>query len=848
MKKTLLLLSGIFLMLSSCNDQIDIPIEHKKSGAAKAMEEWGLVRSYPDGRIQTRNLVKAYEAQEMYTQNRDNDPEWEALGPKNIGGRTLCVAFHPEDENIQYIGSASGGLWKTTTAGQGVEAWERIPLGHPVLGVSSIAIDPNDPDVMYIGTGEVYNYNIAAPGVYNRLTRGSYGMGLLKTTDGGANWEKSIDWSYTDLKGVWDVVINPINTNTVFAATTEGLYRTHDAGDNWDLIYEYTMGVDIEMHPVDTNIVFVTFGGYQSPQQGVFKSEDGGDTFEAVVDLPNDYTGKSLFSISPSNPDIMYISVGDALEGRGLFRSDDGGDSWDLVNDANIPTYQGWFSHDVGIKPDDPNTVLWAGVETYKSTDAGANFTKKTFWSAWFFGDVPVGGPEGPPNYAHADIHAIYYAPFDPNTIFMATDGGIFVSEDNGESWEGRNGGYQTQQFYARFSSSATDPNLAMGGLQDNATAIYQGDDSWVRVIGGDGMGTAIHPENSNILYGSAQNLNMRVSYNGGENFQGVFVSSAENEARNFNGPFILSPNNPNIVYAGAQRLHISENGGEDWEPTSLTLVDAQFANPILSIAVSPTSDDLIYVTTAPLLSGSPGVFRSENGGGNWAKMQGLPDRVGMEVTFQPGSPDTAYAVFSGFGSEHLYRTIDAGDTWEAIGEGLPDIPTSTVVVDPEIGSDIYVGTDLGVYASFDYGATFEPYSYPIAGAVMVMHLSISPVNRKLRIASHGMGVYQTDLRDPEVVSGTAEPSVLHASFGSPYPNPVKDMLQIPYELEEALEVDVALINSTGQYVKMLMENTMVVGKSQLELPMSDMPKGIYYVKITTNDESMNVMHKVIKQ
>ncbi|MCG8328358.1 MAG: T9SS type A sorting domain-containing protein [Chitinophagales bacterium] len=820
------------LVIVSCThkQQIQIPVEHKKSGAAKAMEEWAMARSYPDGRIQMGKLYKAFEAQQDAFNSRNNTAEWDALGPKNIGGRTLCVAFHPTNSNIQYIGSASGGLWKTTTAGVGVDAWERVPIGYPVLGVSSIAINPYDPDEMYIGTGEVYNYTIAQPGVANRLTRGSYGMGLLKTTDGGQSWEKTIDWSYSDMKGVWDIIINPENTNTVLVTTTEGIYRTYNAGQDWELVHDFPMGVDLEMHPNDTSIVYASHGNLLSPQAGIFRSENGGSSFEPVQGLPNDYTGKSLISISQSNPDVIYISMAEALEGRALYKSIDAGDSWQIINDANIPSYQGWFAHDVAIKPDDPDNVIWAGIETYKSTNGGADFFKKSFWSAWYFGDVPVGGPEGPGHYAHADIHAIYYAPFDPNTIYMATDGGIFVSVDNGESWEGRNGGYQTQQFYARFSSSATDPNLAIGGLQDNATAIYRGDDSWVRVIGGDGMCTAIHPTNPDIIYASYQNLNVRRSTDGGEAFFSVNITSANSQQRNFNGPFMISPHDANVIYAGAQSLHRSLDGGDSWSSTSSSYVDTQNGNPILNIAVSEANPLKILVATSTLLGGSPGVFFSENGGQNWTKMQGLPDRVAMEMAFHPTSADTAYVVFSGFNTQHLYRTSNGGANWEAIGEGLPDVPANTIIIDPVVPTDIYVGTDLGIYASFDGGQNFELYSEDIAAAVMAMHLSISPVNRKLRIATHGLGVYETDLRDPIMVNvDEQENNLLRLRV---YPNPASAYTDIAYELPQAARVQLVLKDVRGKVMKNINIQG-VTGKNQERLALDNLPSGHYYLTMT---------------
>ncbi|MCB0552558.1 MAG: T9SS type A sorting domain-containing protein [Phaeodactylibacter sp.] len=799
--------------------------EETESGAAQAMEEWALLRSYPDGRIWQRNLSEAFEQRQLELVFRDENPDWEALGPKNFGGRTISLAFHPTDPNIIYVGAAGGGLWKTTTAGVGAQAWERVPLGYPVLGVSAIAINPDNPDEMYIGTGEVYNYTVASPGVSDRLTRGSYGIGILKTSDGGQSWQKSLDWSYEEMRGVWDVAVNPENPNTVFAATTEGIFRTYNAGATWDMVHDYPMGVDIELYPLDTNIVFVTHGGYQSPASGIFRSDDGGDTFTLVPGLPSGFDGRARFSISPSDPEVMYISLANAFASIGLFRSSDGGASWSNVNPSDVAKYQGWYSHDVAIKPDDPNTIIYTGIDVFKSANGGAVLSQKTFWYAWFLDQTPVGGPEGPPDYVHADIHGAYYSPFNPNTIFLVTDGGVFASEDNGETWAGRNGGYQSQQFYANFSNSPTNPNLAMGGLQDNATAIYLGSDSWDRVIGGDGMCTAIHPTNESILYGSSQNLNVRRSNNGGASFFGLNIVSANGEQKNFNGPFELDPQNPDVLYAGAQRLHVSYDGGQNWAATSVDYVDPDNGNPILAIAVSPFDNNKIFVGTAPLLGPNPRVFRSTNGGADWLPMAGLPDRTPMDIAFHPADDNILYAVFSGFGTNHVFKTEDSGANWEAIDNGLPDVPANTIVIDPDQPSDIYLGNDLGVYASFDGGQSWEAYSVAMADAVMVYDLSISPANRMLRAATHGLGVYQTSLR--EIVSNH-EVATLQVLLKQNYPNPVQAQTTIAFELPEAAQIQLRLFNSSGQEVLQLQKGLFAAGKHTVDCSLNRMSAGMY--------------------
>lgn len=775
-------LSSLLLALLFCNCKSETEAPPHPGGVALAMEEWAMARSYPGGKIYSKNIMEAYQAKKAALATRGGgnfNESWQAIGPKNIGGRTLCLAFHPTDPNTLFVGAASGGLWKSTTQGLGYTAWEYVPTGFPVLGVASIAINPDNAEEMYIGTGEVYNYTAAAPGVANRLTRGTYGIGILKTTDGGATWEKSLDWSLQEMTGVADLQINPDNPSVIYAATTQGLYRSTDAGQNWQQLLSNAMATDIEMHPTDPNTLLVSFGNYLSPtdEKGVYRTQDGGTTWELLDDgLPTNYGGKTQLSYSPSEPNIIYASVADAFNSVGLFKSENGGDNWDLVNSDDVALYQGWYSHDVAVDPTNSDQVIYVGVDGFRSTNGGVDITQVTYWYLWDFGQVPVGGPEGPGNYMHADIHGVYYSPFAANEVFAVTDGGIFFSEDGGLNWEGRNGTYQTQQFYPNFGNSTTDSLFGIGGMQDNSTALYVGDDAWVRVLGGDGMDAAINQDNDHIVFGASQFLNVRRSLDRGESFSGILPQAVFDENRAFNGPFEISPVSSGILYAGAQRLYRSTNTGDDWAPTSALPLDG--ANPILTIGISPVDESVIYVAMAPISSPPARIFKSEDSGQNWEEIFGLPDRMAMDFAFHPLEKDIVYVVFSGFGSSHVFRTEDGGLTWAALDAELPDVPTNSILVDPQIPNHVYLANDLGVYVSTDEGATWEPFSGDLPDATLAMDLSISPSNRKLRLATHGHGVYQTDLLDEFVdVNEPAELPV--AKTISLFPNPASEVITI---------------------------------------------------------------------
>lgn len=803
----------------------------ENSGAGQAMEYWSMLRVYPDGKIYSNKLVEAYENWQPQL-NLRNGETWRAIGPKNVGGRTLCLAFHPKDPETIYAGSASGGLWVTHTGGKGPNAWERIRTGFPILGVSSIAINPERPEEIFIGTGEVYNHQAARPGIDDRFNRGSYGIGILRSRDGGRSWQMSLDWRRSELRGVWKIIYNPRRTSMLWAATTEGIFRSQNGGNSWQQISDRIMATDLEMHPVDTNVIFVSHGGYLSPETGVYRSTDSGESFELLDKLPTRYTGKANITLAPSQPDVVYVSIANAEETIGLFRSNDRGRNWSLTNTRDVAMWQGWYAHDVAVHPEKTNQLIYVGIDAWRSEDSGKAIEQLSYWQLWGFGRTEVGAPEGPENYVHADIHAAYYHPAKSQRVFLATDGGIFESQNGGSSWTSRNGGYQTTQFYADFTSAPRDSNLAIGGLQDNATVIYDGTPAWARRIGGDGMTTAIDPEDDHYVYGSLQSLQVLRSTDRGETFRRLIINTA-GEPRNFNSPFLLAPSEPNRLYAGAQRLYISKNRGGTWEAASQ---QKDGNNSILKIAVAPNDPDLLYLSTNSLNgSQAPGVFKSINGGrSSWQRMEGLPDRICTEIVFHPAHPDTVFAVFGGYDTRHVFRTMDGGQNWHSIDGNLPDLPTNTLFVDPIQPDHIYIGNDLGVFTTRNGGKDWQLISEDIAEAVMVMDLSYSPTNRKLRIVTHGLGAYELALDQLDL----SEPRPASLQISAPYPNPSPDWINIDLQVEKTGTFHFEIVDVNGRILENYRATYTDGTQETIRFNLQDRAAGTYWlvVRDETND------------
>ena len=806
----------------------------KTSGAGQAMDMWSFERAYPYDKIPTAKFSEAFEQKRQAEQQRaiSIDGEWENMGPKNIGGRTLCLAFHPTNEDIMFAGSASGGLWKTTTQGVGEDAWEQVPTGFPVLGVAAIAIDPNNAEVMYIGTGETYGVGYAEPGTVNRLTRGTYGIGVLKTEDGGSTWSHVLQFEMDEIKGVQDIEINPQNTQEIYAAATDGLFQSLDGGASWDLILDKINCIDVEIDPNDGTIIYVTHGNLNfnlDPElSGIYKSNNKGVSFFELSDpgLLIAWSGNAKITLDPSNSNTIYASIqawnyaGNTTI-AGIYKSTNSGFTWNKINDQNVAAWQGWYSHDLVINPESPNELMYVGIAAWKSTNNGVDFTEKTA-NTWTWGEVLVDIPEGGDNYVHSDIHAVYYHPIN-NKIFMATDGGVFVSNDGELPYTTLNGGLQTLQLYADMGSSASSPNFCIAGAQDNSTYIYKGNPSWWRVIGGDGMSAAVDQENDQIVFGSAQGLNIFKSLNGGNTFFSVAPPSS---IRAFSAPYEISPSNSAIMYAGSRVLHKSIDAADNWTIPSNSPVDGN--NVIMNIAISYVDTNIVFISTSPdPTGGSSGakIFKTVDGGLNFTQLtNGLPDRICKDLEIDPSDENVIYATFSGFGSDHVYKSTDAGTNWFAIDNGLPDVPTNTILIDELNPDDIYVGNDLGVYYSENGGGSWELFSDELPEAVMIYDLNNSPSNRKIRIATHGHGIYQRNYVNDFLA--VDEIAISNSSI-SLYPNPASERVNISIVENSSPIQSIQLYDINGKLIRDL-------GSSKREFNIASLSNGMYFIKISS--------------
>jgi photosystem II stability/assembly factor-like uncharacterized protein len=813
--------------------------QKKKNKDEFRSESWAALqflnnsRAYPYADIPADGYRKAELFYKTHFENKsarttdERSSAWQSIGPNNIGGRTLAVALDPIDTATIWLGSASGGLWKSTTGGVGLNAWTHIPTGFPVRGVSSIAINPNNHNEIYIGTGETHTYATAVNGLIHRPTRGSVGIGILKTTDGGATWTHSLNWSYNSLRGVWDLKINPLNTNIVYAATTEGVYKTTDAGATWNLSLNQLMVMDLEMDKVDTNIVYAGVGNGDSPNKGIYKTSNSGASWTVLTNglPPNTHKGRITITAYPANNNRVMAVIADLYSTIGVYESVDEGASWVARNSpfTEILSYQGWYSEGLCYKNNNPAHILFGGVQVFRSVSSGNLLLR-------------VSNNGNPGDEIHADIHDIISNPLNPNKIYFATDGGLYRSDDFGDTYYACTEGYVTSQFYIG-SASQQDPNLLLGGLQDNYSIQFTGSNYWFVILGGDGSFNAIDPNNDQTQYVSYQYLNVFGTFDNWSNWFQSYSHSANPDVYNnvaFIAPFILCPSNPQVMYAATEELFRSNDGGNNWFPTSGII--SNVGEPVIALAVSSTSVDSVFASTAPSDTQHNHLWRSIDGGQSFTEITGtLPDRFMRDIALNPNNSQEVFVALSGFGTGHIFKSTNGGNTWTDMSTALPDVPFHCITYDPTNTSRIFAGGDLGVFSSIDGGATWTAFNNSLPDGAMVFDLAYSGADTSLVAFTHGYGAYKISLSD--FFTGTPENSFVDAFTQKIISNPSKDFIQLMVNSGTEGNAEFFIYDVSGKSISFT-KQYIHSGINKVILDAQNFSKGIYFVRTLLDKET----------
>lgn len=675
--------------------------KHERTGAAELLRERYRQRAGEDGTIPMDALVRAKEQIDAMRMRQADAGiwSWTWLGPGNIGGRIRSILPHPTIAGRTFIGSVSGGIWRTDNFGA---SWSPVNDFMQSLSVTSLAVDPIDTDVMYAATGEA-------------LVGGPPGAGIFKSVNGGASWFQLPSTNNGNFTSVNRIAHHPTASGTLYAASGSAtqIFRTTDGGASWNSVLTTTsLPADVKIHATSPNRVLVGCTPFTGTQGEVFLSTDGGATWSDQTtggsNMLPDTTGRCEVAFGPGN--TMYVSMdrnmdGDAwIEGE-LWRSITASPSWSLrPHSEDLLGGQGSWDNTIWVDPTDGNRVVVGGVAMWRSTNGGLN------WD-----DIADGG--GPPS-PHVDHHVIIAAPGYGTSnwrVYIGNDGGIYTTSDIRSvtpmfGWTSLVDGLGITQFYA--GAAASDGSVILGGTQDNGNPVYQAGGStgsWVDRTSGDGGYCAVDPTNPDILYASVMPLHIKKSTDGGMTF---FDSESGLGDATVPGtvlcPFMMDPNNPNTLLAGRTRLWRTTDAAASWH----MLRDAVPGSPgATAIDVRPGNSSEIWFGY-----GDGQLWRTTNAGASWVRRDGnppgLPDRTVTDIAVSPYFSGEVVVVFSGYNSDNVWVTFDGGATWErrtgTAPDTLPALQVNTVTYHPSDENFIYIGTDLGVFASDDFGITWN--------------------------------------------------------------------------------------------------------------------------------------------
>ncbi|MGE0144187.1 MAG: hypothetical protein AB7I19_10840 [Planctomycetota bacterium] len=747
-------LSLSILLASACTVP---PSAKPKPDAPHAAAHYRLLR-YRDenGRIPARAWQTALEQRAQVaaasalvpTSGGIAPPAWVSRGPNNVAGRSRSLVIDPRDPQRMFCGAVAGGLWRSTNAGA---TWSPIDDWWSNLAVSAVEIDPQNPDVMYVGTGEGF-YSLAhLDRSFNHFVRGA---GMLKSIDGGSTW------THLPTTAAWQAItriaVHPSNSQILLCSRRPGgIARSSDGGQSWVDVLSGELSFQVAFDPNDGNRAIAHFSSTGPLVHGVVTSTDAGITWQPAQSGLTSLAGENArieLHYARSVANLVFASVG--VNGGTIWRSTDGGRNWSQRTTSGATGASRYYDP-LWVSPTDPAHMVAGGVHTFRSTDGGVSVSQISD------GYILTVEP-------HPDIH---YAIHDPNydgttnrRVWLTTDGGVHVADDvltasTSGGWRHLDTDMISTQFYGAAGNGPTD--TIVGGTQDNGTLRVVGNSRTANLnYGGDGGQVQIDPTNANYVFGEIQWLGVHRSTNGGASARSITtgLSEANSSGANFIAPLRLDPNQSRRLYGGGLRL---------WRTTDArasnvgwTAVKPSNGSFIAAIAVAPGNSDRVlvghndgrlYRSTNATVSSPSWVAIDDNGASN-----PLPDRVVTRLVFDPSDAQRVYACFGGFSTDNLWRSTDGGVTWQPItGSGalrLPTAPVYCVAVHPDHGDVLYAATEVGVFASNDGGTTWTTSNDGPANVVceeiVFMHGS-----RRLLLATLGRGLWTADVVLPSVSS-----------------------------------------------------------------------------------------------
>ncbi len=693
--------------------------------------------------------------------------KFRSIGPAVTSGRVIAFAVDPNDRTKYYVAVASGGVWKTVNSGT---TWTPVFDNEGAFSIGAIAIDPKNPATVWVGTGERNSQRSVA-----------YGDGVYRSDDGGKSWK---NMGLKTSEHIGRIAVDPRDSNIIFVAAQgplwsaggeRGLYKTTDGGKTWKAVItisENTGVTDVVIDPVDPNTIYAASwqrrrhfytlinGG---PESAVYKSTDGGETWAKVRSgLPPGDLGRIGLSISPANTNVVYATVEAGGILSGIFRSNDRGATWERTS-SNIA--QGMYYGQIVADPKNVDRVYIPNVVFQVSDDAGRT-------------QRPLGE-----RLKHVDNHAIWVDPNNTDYLLVGCDGGVYESFDRGSNWN-----FKANLPVAQFYDVTVDSNLPFynvyGGTQDNnslggpaktrnTAGIVNSD--WIATNGGDGFKSQVDPLDPNIIYAESQNGGLvRFDKRTGERvgIAPIEGTGIESQRYNWDAPFIISPHSNTRLYFAGHKLYKTDNRGDDWTVISGDLSRGLDRNalPVMgkiwgpdaiaknqstalygnasAVSESPKKAGLIYVGTDDGL-----VQVTENDGQTWRKIDkiaGVPENSYVtRVLASSHDANTAYALFNnhqnGDFKPYIVKSTDAGKTWTSIKGNLPERGSLYAIAEDHIDPNLlFVGTEFGFFFTVDGGAKWIQMKGGLP-VIAVRDIAIQKTENDLVIATFGRGIYVLD-------------------------------------------------------------------------------------------------------
>ena len=711
----------------------------KKGSGWKAYNRWlyeNEPKFYPSG---NRNVVKpnfvSKEFKDFISKNTDLnkssfDNGWEELGPYYIEevtghyavglGRIETFYIDQNDDNRIFLGSRSGGFWKTLDGG---ETWENTTDFLFASGVNTIAVSPVNPDKVLINVRN--SYNGTTHGIYESL-------------DGGDSWSittfnpDNLNWGGLGTNNrILKIMYHPIIPDLVLIGTSEGIFRTENnfesfsfsqTGNSWEFNQDYDY---IEFHPTDENIIYAS--SYNDDSK-IYISTNAGLSFMSSGSIPGNGSNIKL-SISAACQDCVYVASSD-----GVWKSENLGQSFTLISDPEIDNYGAFAVSDI-----DTNYMLLGNIDTHRSTDGGLTFNQATYWSTGNANYDTTG------QYVHADIRG---ARSYNGVFWVNTDGLLAKSLDNGVTWEI----FEGQSIRENYCLGVSQSNhfRTITGSQDNGTSI-KNEDTWIEFYGADGMEGIIHPLNDDWMIGSLQFGGKRRTKDGGYNQDGV-------NPDDFNGdwvtPLMYDPNNQMSIYTMTDILYRSDDFGSSWT----TLGNSLFSGNIQNAAIAENNSNIIAISDYNRLK------ISNDGGLTFTEItQGLPNQFITDIAFDPNNDDVIIVVYGTYGNNNqkIYISTNQGSNWQNITYNLGNMPIRTVVIDHTDDSTIYVGAEIGVYKKSMAENSWELFNESLPNTT-IMELEVVYGSNTLRGTTWGRGLWEYSLAGRENY-----PSILKTSISN---------------------------------------------------------------------------------